>query len=178
MTHPSDPAPLRLQVRSAVTPADVLTHPDLTGDDTRLYGILYLHANVEGASFPGRRRLASLCHCAERTIDGSVERLRDAGFLATRRRWTDASKRIYYEGGSGRVQTSTEYVLLVMAAQGGTAPGAPPSGAQGTAGNSTRRTTTKTEVLRVQQLHHLADHKPKPTDPWELVGPETTPWDY
>jgi hypothetical protein len=122
MTQPTDPAPLRAQVRFAQIPEAVLYHPDLTGDDVRVYGALLRHADADGACFPGRTRLARLCHTSDRGLDHCIERLESTGYLTHRRRWKDRRGTVYYEGGSGRQQTSSEYTVLVALAHGGAQP--------------------------------------------------------
>lgn len=141
----TEPAPLGLQEKFVIIPLAVLYHPDLTGEDVRIYGSLYEHGYNSGSCFPGRTRLARLCHVSERTLDGCVQRLETAGFVKTRRRWKDRTGQIFYEPGSGRAQTSTEYMLVLVRTQGGTAQhgasGAHRPAAQPPAKNDTRTKT-------------------------------------
>jgi hypothetical protein len=163
MTQPHEPAPLRTQVRLVSVPEALLVSDKLLAEDVRLYGVLLLHADSRGACFPGRERLSQLCHFSQRSLDACVDRLVASGYLKTRRRWKDTRGTVYYEGGPGRVPTSTEYVLQVLPAQG-TAESGGTSAPRDTAGIGTRRST------QVQELSGAIPAVPptRARDPWEL----------
>lgn len=115
----TQPAPLRSEIGFSVVPEWITFHPDLSGNDVRLYAVLARFADSDtGRCFPGQTLLAQRSRMSERSVRDSVDRLEEAGALVCRRRWKDERNRIYYESGRGRTQTSSEYVLRVTAPQG------------------------------------------------------------
>ncbi len=143
MPQPHNPAPLRADVLFAIIPEWVLFHPGLTSDDVRVYGVLHRHADKMSRCFPGQTLLAQQAHISVRTVRSSVERLEEAGAVSVRRRWTNTAGTIFYEGGPGRAQTSSEYVLRAAPP-----PQAPPARrAEGAARRADEREEEQEQVL-------------------------------
>lgn len=115
----TEPAPLRSEIAFSVVPEWITFHPDLSGNDVRLYAVLCRFADsATHRAFPGQTLLAQRARMSERGVRDAVDRLEEAGALVCRRRWKDQRDRIYYESGTGRTQTSSEYVLRVVPPQG------------------------------------------------------------
>lgn len=145
----TDPAPLKAEALFAVVPEWVIFHPDLTGNDVRLYAVLARYTDsVTGRCFPGQTLLAQKAHMSERGVRDAVDRLEGVGALTTRRRWKDERGTIFYSSGRGRTQTSSEYVLRVTAA---TAQGVAATGAgtwrQQVPPNENQGSTSRRQVL-------------------------------
>ncbi|HEY7035095.1 MAG TPA: hypothetical protein VH482_27390, partial [Thermomicrobiales bacterium] len=75
---------VQLGYRFAAIPEWVLYHPDLTGDDIRVFGVLARHGNDIR---PSRQTIADAIHKSPDTVDRCISRLRKAGAVAVERRY-------------------------------------------------------------------------------------------
>jgi hypothetical protein len=176
----TEPAPLRSELGPyALIPRWVLMHPDLSGDDVRLYGVLADHADRDTSRcFPGQTLLAQQAHISVRTVRAAVERLESAGAVLCRRRWKDSRGTVWYESGPDRQQTSSEYIVKVTQPQGGGGSSyRHPSPAGSTnaqlQGGGTKRPTNKNHQEQLLGRHDVPPPLTparKPIPAWEITS--------
>lgn len=115
--------PTQTLVEESVTfvqiPDWVLLHPQLAGQEVRLYGVLKRYARRSEKAWPGRSTLARHLGCSEDSVDRYIKKLRDVGAVDVIPRWLEpiegphgpVGERVVLEPGPGRPQTSNIYRL-------------------------------------------------------------------
>lgn len=76
----------------AVVPEDIL-HADVSTNAKTLWAIFALHADAEGRSYPGRKRLAKIMRCSEDTVSRAKKELADAKLIECHERYDEAGRR-------------------------------------------------------------------------------------
>lgn len=70
----------------AIIPKSVIYHPDLTGNDIRVYASLSERAGTKLHAWPGVRRIAGDVHMSPTTVQASIDRLERVGAVEIERR--------------------------------------------------------------------------------------------
>lgn len=77
----------------AVVPEAVLYAPGVSSVAKLLWAVFARHADQDGRSYPGRKRLAELLAVSEDTIKRAKKELVEAGLIAVKERFDDAGRR-------------------------------------------------------------------------------------
>lgn len=99
---------VRLGYRFAAIPEWVLYHPDLKGNDIRVFGVLARHApNIK----PSVQRIAALAQCSEQTVRNSRAALVKVGAIHVEEGFTDEGRQttnIYHLAGDSPIKQPQE----------------------------------------------------------------------